>query len=343
MVTPMKLGVFITGVALVVCFAMIAARQNTSSEQVVDTKVSPDNSSFIDIKKEDKQAHTEAEALKAKLEQPLGAVAIAKVPSLRLQREFWSATDLRAFALSSLKRPSEGGYFYALQAATRCRDYLNLKTLEIYAQESIGKIVEMTGTILASRLKAVESFSAQCASFSDRSEVDEIVNSARTMANDGMDPLMNASKTFATATASRDRDVMRSALRSLLLTKDPLLISSDYNLRRAMLSESDGNITAYFSGNIYKVGTLEYGYLMTAVEIAPCKTNLPCNTDRSAQVLCATGADDCSIDQLTRLRNQWRKDGVDPKKETEMLSAIQAHVSNIRIAIDTGDVNLFIR
>ena len=336
----MKLGSFIAGVTLVACLATIAAWKNISSEQVLSTKISPNS---INIRDEGKQIRPEADALKTKLEHPLSADEIAQAPSLRLQKEFWSATDLRAFALSSLKHPSEGGYFYALQAAGRCRDYPKLKTLETYAQESIGKIVEMTGTISAETLKAVESFRAQCASFSNESEVDEFVNSAQTLANNGLDPLINASKTFSTATASRDRDAMKSALRSLLLTRDPLLISSDYNLRRAMLSGIDRNITAYFNGHVYKVGTLEYGYLMTAVEIAPCKINLPCNTDRSAQVHCATGADDCSIDRLKRLRNQWQKDGVDSDKQTEMLAAIQAHVSNIRIAIDAGGANQFIK
>ena len=259
--------------------------------------------------------------------------------SVRLRQELLASRDWRAFAISAMARPQEGGYFYALYATNLCGRDTN--ALRDAAANAVGTAVASKGTVSAETLAAVDRIVAACASFAS-GEARELRASVKAMAKDGQDPLVAANLAVEKALAAGDRDVLRNAVGLLFATGDPLAVSSGNVLNRVMASNSgadrkDGQL--WFNGKAF--GTedgREYSAVLLAAQMAVCQQDAPCALDDQLSIACVSGGD-CTAGRLGYIKSQLDLAGADAPTFERVSSLAGA----MRAALASGNVGAFIR
>lgn len=267
--------------------------------------------------------------------------ANVKPPSAAMQAAFAAATDWRAFAISALQRPGEGGRYYASYAAGLCgRDMPQLKEI-IDAQTAQG--IATSSTVSAQRLAAVEKFFSRCAAFAP-GETKEIWSKARDTAV-GIDPLMDARNRLLAATRRKDAAQFRQSALDTLRTADPLLLSHEALLPRLMIfdpaSPGSADKGFWFDGETYPLDdSLRTSELMLAMKLGPCRDGALCALDDEIDINCVTGNDaSCQTDRSSYLKNLYIENG---GNEQSFDNAMRL-AARIRHAIETADVNAFVR
>ncbi len=164
------------------------------------------------------------------------SVRAASMVSRRLQAELTKSTDWRAFALSAMKRPEEGGLMYARYVTSLCgRD---MAAIGQWATSMVELAVQTNGTVSTEQLVAKDRFVSLCAAFS-KEEVSQLYNEIREREATSGDPLLAARTDVNTAFSAKDPEALRAAARRLLQTDDPLALYTHRALQLLMASNRD--------------------------------------------------------------------------------------------------------
>lgn len=276
------------------------------------------------------------------VEPPHNNKANVKSPSAAMQAAFAAATDWRAFAMSALQRPGEGGRYYANYAADLCgRNGPQLKEI-IDARTAQG--IATSSTVSAQRLAAVEKFFSRCAAFAT-GETKE-VRSKAFGATDGADPLVEARNKLFAAHKSKDAAQFRQSALDALRTADPLLLSHEELLLRLMVFDPASQRAIgkdyWFDGETYpqQDDTLRTSELLLAVKLGTCREGALCALDDEIDISCVTGTDaSCQTDRSSYLKNLYIENG---GNEQSFDNAMRL-AAKIRNAIETANVNAFVR
>jgi hypothetical protein len=262
----------------------------------------------------------------------------AAPPSRNLQREFSTSSNLRAFALNAMNRPSEGGIFYALYAASICgRDFAAISRL---GNARVAKEIASKATASSSRLTLVTNLGKRCSAFTV-GEAGAMWRSLKARDRDSGDPLLAAEQQFIAAWKSRRPDMMRAAVARLMHLDDPLLWT-EHRLNRYLAQfDPEANRTSgiFLLGKVYNhkdgLKTLEASI---ALDLGFCKKNLPCALDDELQVGCALGQD-CAPDRDQNAKHYLFANGGTEENWRNVL----ALVSEVQVALGSRNVAIFVR
>jgi hypothetical protein len=256
-------------------------------------------------------------------------------PSIRLQREFASAKDLRQFAYSAASRPQEGGYFYAKTVAFECAS--STSTVPGVNQGYIHKAVETSGTVSMAQLAAAQRSESECATFAP-GEAWALYKEMRVKEKDGADPLANATGAVRAAlygggvAAPRDAEALKIATRALLAT-DGMALGWDGLLHKIAMSDPEAGKTGgmFFDGQVYKSDE----NLGLALTMATCQQDLPCAMDEYIKTACLVRGD-CAPDRVTYAKTTEHF-------TDEQFAKVIELTERIRQKIDAKDVSAFVR
>lgn len=265
----------------------------------------------------------------------------AKSPSAAMQVAFAKAADWRAFAISALQRPSEGGRYYAIYAADLCGR--NMPLLKEIVDAQTAKGIATSSTVSAQRLAAVEKFFSRCAAFAP-GETKEIKSKAMG-SMDGADPLVKARDGLLAAYKNKDVAQFRQSALSALQTADALLLSHEELLQRLLAfnsaSPSLSGKDYWFDGEIYRQDdALRVSELLLAMKLGTCHEDSRCALDEEIAISCATGDDtSCQADRGAYLKGLYVSGG---GNEQDFGNVIRL-AGKVRNAIATANVDAFVR
>jgi hypothetical protein len=148
-------------------------------------------------------------------------VALARpapvTPSLIAAYE--SALDLRAFVDGALRRPAEGGVFYALRALAECRRWR-----EVAAEPEVDVVVQRSHRELAQRRAWADLANRRCAGFIDDELADAGVERLLALGAGQADPLVLAYRDWLDAVTDGRIESVAAALGRVLKRADPALL-----------------------------------------------------------------------------------------------------------------------
>lgn len=210
---------------------------------------------------------------------PPASVA-ATSPSSRLQNELMASKDWRQFAYSAMKRPEEGGYFYAKYAALKCTVPMRREWSEDFIQKTIAR----TGTVSLAQLAKQQELDSVCASFTHR-EAMRLFAELKGKESDGRDPYVNAAKRvddvrFGRAPLTELKSVTEALLNTDGMVQAGLLANVAY-----LDSEARKVGGMYFDGQVYPAGDAS-AQLTLAMNLAVCSEDAPCPNDDFRNMLC---------------------------------------------------------
>ena len=242
------------------------------------------------------------------LDTPLTPLA-KRVISERLQQEFRDAADWRAFAISAMARPSEGGYFYAMRATSLCGRRMDDLTEE--GKATIAQSVQKNGTVSSVQLQLVERHGHAMRSVRERRSRSTVSGGRAARGGDGADPLVRAAKAANAAISGGDHGARKAALDLVLATGDPLVASDTDLLRRSMI---DKDRTFWFDGERFEVDRdgERLAELLLALKLAACQPNALCPVDDDMTLACI--GDRGVLRRSTRVRLQHDDGRHDPTR-----------------------------
>ena len=253
---------------------------------------------------------------------------------------FATAGDWRAFALAAKNHPEVGGRFYAIYAANLCaRDNLGIQQT---AQGGQAKQLAVSGTVSNERLALTESLATRCSAFVP-AEAAELVASLRAQSKDGADPLLAARQKLLEGKDKSDATAVREAVRQMLASGDPLVLSADDLLMLAMSfqTKSPNDRSLWFDGQSYDVfdASGDAMVLRTAVELGTCAEGAVCALDDRMAISCINQPD-CIIDRVEYLRARYLQS---PGASPETFVRVLALAEKVRSAIRAKNVDAFVR
>lgn len=263
-------------------------------------------------------------------------------PSKKLAAEFMKSTDLRSFAIAARSRPAEGGYFYAMYAATLCGS--QFATDSQTAIKSIRNLATKAGTVSPLMIAISEKYVARCALFAS-GEAERLRQDVLTESKNRRDPLVNASEDFDSAFKSRNPDAVKSALQVALKLGDFTLVDSPRPLLELAMSFDAGSGNRakgdlWFGGKLYNAfeDPIPYSILKIALTIATCTGQTPCQAENSMMLSCL-GGQICTDNVTEMLRQQSSGPG---GLDDDQFASAQVLSVRIREAISNGNVNAFV-
>lgn len=256
----------------------------------------------------------------------------------KMQADFESATDWRAFAFAARSRPAEGGYFYAMRAADLCgRD---MAALQKIGRDNLSREISSTGTAEGKRLQLLDRFEARCASFSP-GEASALYKEVREQARDGKDPLLGARQHVLDATKGSDVAAVKAAASEILGLRDGTVLSQDQLLVRLMSygSKKGAEASYWFAGQEYaQSNPTQSAELMMAVELAACQVSSTCSLNEQIVATCITNTG-CQVEPAKYLRTAYLAGGGTEESFNRALTlAGQMHA-----AIASRSVESFVR
>lgn len=259
-------------------------------------------------------------------------------PSAQLLREFAAADDLRAFALSALQRPAEGGHFYARYVASECgRDYAAVARL---GEATVQKEIARTGSVPAWRLELMQDLPRRCASFAP-GETTSILAGLKTRSGDTSDPLLVAERDLIAAARSRHPEALRPAVRRLLQIDDPMLWTAHrlYDFAAQADPQARSRLGLFLDGKVISPADQQsHLEASTALDLGFCTPGLPCAADDLLRVVCAAGGD-CAPDRERKARDLYLANG----GSEAGWRRVTALADRIREARRSGTVSMFVR
>ena len=132
---------------------------------------------------------------------------------------FEAAADLRVFADAALRRPADGGVFYALRALAECRRWR-----EAPPEPPMDVVVERSHRELSQRRAWADLANRRCAGFVDDELADAEVERVLALGMAQRDPLVLAYRGWLDAVAEADMEAVVAALAQVLQTADPALL-----------------------------------------------------------------------------------------------------------------------
>lgn len=249
---------------------------------------------------------------------------------------FSQATDYRQFVLDAMKRPAEGGHFYARYALARC-----LGGDRAAIDHGVQQTVAQTGTVSPMQLEIGDRVVRRCASFG-RGEASRMLSEVILQSRDGPDPLLQAERELQSAMRGEDREALRRATARLLELGDPLLLtegpasllhvaSADPAARAADGFRFGDRIVA----NEDKPESLLAGM---ALVLGACREETPCGFDTVMEMQC-TAHGFCQSDWMSGARALLAEGGLQPKE----IERAFGYVARVRRAIDEKDTAFFVR
>ena len=227
-----------------------------------------------------------------------------------MAKELAGSGDFRAFALAAMKRPQEGGYFYARYVAGICgRDFALLGR---YAAQAISNEVSQNSTIAASRLTAMESLARNCAGFTS-GEASRLVADIEQASDRAADPLLSVESRALQAVQSRDLDQLRAAFAALARLNDPLLWSQKRLYELIVSSDPEAAKVSggfYFDGKVYSPDDrAAYTETKFALQLGACRDGEACAIDHLVSFICAVGSGACASDRNAFVKSQYVASG----------------------------------
>lgn len=255
--------------------------------------------------------------------------------SAALQREFLDAPDLRVFVLQAMRRPAEGGLFYARMAGDWCQlaQPAALQWIEHGVRSEIGQ----TGTIGSDRLATIERIRRRCAGFVGTAR-DDLYASIRAEAGNRADPLLNAETDMRSAKRGSDPEAWRAAMQALVDLHDPLLMSLNWTFLASIGRFGDRPPAGmWFDGENYR--TDRAGIYQQALELAACTSGAPCAMDDQILMTCTIrdGPAFCAKDPTDFFLNYPGAAERPPAYD----DAVMKLAGRMHAAIDRGDVGRF--
>ncbi len=148
---------------------------------------------------------------------PPAAPPPAAAPSLISTYE--SAPDLRVFADAALRRPADGGVFYALRALAECRRWR-----EVAAEPEFDVVAQRSHRELAQRRAWADLANRRCAGFTDDELADAGVERLLALGAGQADPLVLAYRGWLDAVTEGRIEPVVGALARVLQRADPALL-----------------------------------------------------------------------------------------------------------------------
>lgn len=207
----------------------------------------------------------------------------AMSPKSSLADSLKEAKDWRTFALEAIRRPSEGGYLYAMHVANLCgRD---MGYIANRSQQAVRSIVVRDSTISSQTLDAIADYSTKCASFPP-TEANEIYKKAKAASTNGEDPLVVLQSAMRNAISSHKSAEVERALENVLRSGDRMLLDDFLVEVVSMTAKGD---THWFDGTEYS-GEEKRTVLFSALRLGSCAPEQYCALDQEMQIACsATG------------------------------------------------------
>jgi len=259
-------------------------------------------------------------------------------PSQRLLRELAASNNLRAFAVSVMGRPSEGGIYYASYVANICgRDFGPIAKA---GNAAIAKEIASNATVSTSRLTMMTELPQRCAAFV-AGEPREMLSSLKARAQTSGDPLVAAEQNLIAAWKSGRPDSVRAAVVQLMQLDDPLLWTQHrlYNYVAQFDSEAKKATGIYLNGKVYtQADGQKLLEVSTALELGFCKRDLPCALDDELKIVCAGGGD-CAHDRYEKAKNSVLANGGTEDNWKSVLTL----VNQIQAALASRNVSFFVR
>lgn len=255
--------------------------------------------------------------------------------SAALQQEFLDAPDLRAFALQAMRRPAEGGLFYARMAGDWCQ--LAQPAALQWIEQGVRSEIEQTGTIGSVRLATIERIHRRCAGFIGTAR-DELHASIRAEAGNRADPLLNAETDMRSAKRGADPEAWRAAMQALVDLHDPLLLSHNWTFLASIGRFGDRPPAGmWFDGQNYRNDNA--GIYQQALELATCTPGAPCAMDDQILMTCTIrdGPAFCAKDPTDFFLNYPGAAERPPAYD----DAVMELAGRMHAAIDRGDVRRF--
>ena len=151
---------------------------------------------------------------------PLRVALARPVPATpSLIAAYESAPELRVFVDAALRRPAEGGVFYALRALAECRRWR-----EVAAEPEIDVVVQRSHRELAQRRAWADLANRRCAGFTDDELADDGVERLLALGAGQADPLVLAYRDWLDAVTDGRIESVVAALARVLQRADPALL-----------------------------------------------------------------------------------------------------------------------
>jgi hypothetical protein len=258
--------------------------------------------------------------------------------SQRLQQELGASNNLRAFAMSAMHRPNEGGVFYALYVANVCGR--NFPAITKAGNAAIAKEIASKGTISSSHLGMMTDLPQRCSEFIP-GEAAQLHSDLKMRAESSGDPLVAARQALIAASKSGRAELLRAAVARLMELDDPLLWTDRrlYDYVAQFDPEARRVSGIFLNGKVYRSADgHRHLEVSTALELGFCKRDLPCAPDDELRVVCAVGGD-CARDRYEKAKQYLPANGgtEDGWKATMTL------VNQIQAALAAGNVSFFVR
>lgn len=260
-------------------------------------------------------------------------------PSRELQAAFLKASDWRAFVMDAMKRPGEGGYFYAAHAMNYCgRDLAYARGA---AQKAVAGEIADTGTMDPRVAQQRERMLASCAAFAE-GEVAQLSRDLKARAeSERSDPLYAADRGSIPVIQRASRDDVRAMAARLLELDDPLLLSGRHLLYGIATADAEARSKSglIFDGQLITVAQEpEYTKAAYALQLGACKPNAPCAADDEIRFACTLGRY-CPADREADVRHRLSLIGVDDAGFAQVL----AMAARVRRAVEERNVAFFVR
>jgi hypothetical protein len=325
-------GKLLLGAAACAVAAYLLLRPGTSQERI---PISQSTGSTIS-----RAAHAPTAHANTRLkEPPQDKLAAARPsPSSALLGELSAAADLRAFALSALSRPAEGGHFYARYVAIACG--LNFPAIRRMHDDSVAAKLSEHGTISPHQLAAGDNLPRRCASFVG-DEVAQILEKVQAHDADGQDPLIAAERQARNALKSKDPAALRQAFAALQQVNDPLLWTQNSLPHTFAASDPEARKSGgiYFDGQVLTHDDpLSFLETRLALNLGFCIPELPCASDYQVQMSCLFDGH-CVADRSEWMKAQYFAGGGTDAGWTRVI-ALQ---NRIRAALSSGNTSMFVR
>jgi hypothetical protein len=262
----------------------------------------------------------------------------AAAPSQRLLQELAGSNNLRAFAMSAMNRPAEGGIFYASYVADICgRDFASITKA---GNAAVAKEIAANVTVSTSRLSMMSDLPQRCSAFVP-GETTQMLNGLKSQAQSSSDPLVAAEKNLVAAWKSGRPDSMRAAVGRLMQLDDPLLWTRHrlYDYVAQSDPEAKRATGIFLNGKVYPANDGQrHLEVSIALDLGFCKRDLPCALDDELKMACASGGD-CAQDRYEKARNYVLANGGTEANWKTVLTL----VPQIQAALSAKNVSFFVR
>jgi len=251
----------------------------------------------------------------------------APVQHSDLGRQLQESKDLKAFVVDALKRPKEGGAFYAALALRECSRG-DLAYMKAEAASVLQKVSAQSSTVTTAQMAAINAAADRCVNFSD-GEVTAYANEIGRVRKD--DPLLQ----LQAQSMARDPEQRAKAVTAILATGNLSLMSEarlPTSILQASMERTPTGLVYRYDGKTYSDESAQRA-IDNGAWLATCGAG-PCEIDREMRVECVA-AGNCYGSREEYLRQQVFKD--DPRGFEQALRMSEA----MRAALVRGDTSIF--